>query len=57
MSSGLPTQPADVTHILGGIQAMSKSTFPTVTIGTSELEEMIRKIVREELARAMRRAI
>ncbi|HID63437.1 MAG TPA: hypothetical protein EYP49_11970 [Anaerolineae bacterium] len=32
---------------------MSKSTSPTVTIGISELEEMIRKVVREELARAM----
>lgn len=32
---------------------MSRSTSPTVTIALDELEELIRKVVREELAQAI----
>jgi hypothetical protein len=32
---------------------MSKSTSPIVTVPLDELEELIRKVVREELAQAM----
>jgi hypothetical protein len=32
---------------------MSRSTSPTVTVALDELEELIRKVVREELAQAM----
>jgi hypothetical protein len=32
---------------------MSRSTSPTVTVALDELEALIRKVVREELAQAM----